>query len=169
MPDALPGIVFSTSIAILGGVLKVVGELIKWRTARRMKDAYAKTAPAVAPQLPATVSPALEAQLQAKEIELLRAKYQIEELQQALRRLRLALDEAAEDQAQLAAAISAERWANDALLAEMAELRKEGSNDVRTPTADSRPRDGRHLRGDLDGGSSLRETDRPQRIQGRRR
>ena len=132
MADLSPFVALLTALGSIAGAVKVGGELLKKRWEKKLGRAYRDSEPEASPQLPAPPAPALslELKLQAKEIELLRAQYQIDQMQADFRRLRLSLDEAARDQAMLAARLTEQELYNTQLLEEMRRLRMEGPDDA---------------------------------------
>lgn len=157
MPDVHPVIAVLTALGSIAGAVKGLAELRKKSERKRLERAYRESAPTppTSSAEPERLGPppelSLELKLQAKEIELLRAHYQIDQMLEDFRRLRRSLDEAAEDQAKLAARLTEQELLNRQLVEEMRTLRMEGPVDDAHDRRDSPSRLGRaHGRGDAD-------------------
>jgi chromosome segregation ATPase len=150
MPDVNPIIAVLTALGSIAGGVKALAELRKSREKKRFERLYKDSAPTeTAPTSLTTPQLSLELKLQAKEIELLRAQYQIDQMRDDFRRLRASLDEAAKDQARLAARLTEQELLNLQLVEEMRTLRTEGPPDDAYDRRDLAGRLGRaHGRGD---------------------
>lgn len=128
MADVSPGTAVGLFASALLGGLKVLAEFLKWRNAKRLKQAYSESAPPLPqptaqPALPALT---LELQLQKKDVELLRAQYQIDQMTADFRRLREALDNAQRENAQLSARVVEEELRSRQLVGEIEEMIRTG-------------------------------------------
>lgn len=98
MADVSPGVAGGGFVGLLIALLVIVGEALKARNAKRIKQAYESgptPAPAVltAPALPRRPSTSMEVDLSAVRIQLSRALLELDERDSALRRVRATAEE----------------------------------------------------------------------------
>jgi hypothetical protein len=134
MADVSPGVALGTFVGGIVALLKLAGEIIKYRNAKRLKDAEKSIGPSIRPPPMPPPPPTLtyELQVQAKHVELLRAQYQIDTLT-------VKLAEASRREAELSARVTEQELLNRQLVDEMARLRREGGHHGVEPVRD-RPR-----------------------------
>jgi hypothetical protein len=177
LADVSPGVAGGGFVGLLIALLVIVGEALKARNARRIKQAYESTRPAPAPALPvlplpppARPSMSREVDLSAVRIQLSRALLELDERDSALRRVRATAEEdirrqrATIDQLEAelrrsAAALTEERGRAEALDQERAQLMRQIQGGTYARTLDPGT-SGAATRGDATGHRrSVRRTD----------